>query len=152
MAGHPLFREFKTGRCFLGRLGPDADLFDTVNAFCRRRAIATAVFRVVGTVSTATLGTYDPRQQVFVTRRVDEPLEMVCCNGNVSLQAGMPVSAAHGVLCSHKGQVFGGRLFSKTLFLCGEIDLKEWVGQPWERAYDPQTGLDAWREDRLKTS
>ena len=103
-----------------------------------------AVLTVNGTVSSATLGTFDQQQQVYVTTQVDKPLSIVACQGNVSIKDNHPFVHVSAVLSDTDGRVTGGRLFSDTIILGGDIDLQELTGPPMMRQYDPTTGLMLW--------
>ena len=106
-----------------------------------------AGFFVVGSVSSATFGSYDQKQLVYVTTTEETDLDIVVCTGNVSMQNGTPVAEAHIVLGDKQGNITGGRLFSETIIFAGEIDLQELIGKPLERVYDDTTGLMLWSEN-----
>jgi len=136
--------EFKPGRFFLGKLPFGKDLIAFVEDFCKEASIQTAVFSVLGSVSSVTLGCYDQKQQVYVTFNEEAPLEITACIGNVSIKEGSPFVHAHIVLSDEKGKIIGGHVFSETIIFAGEISLQELKGKPFERAYDNKTGLMLW--------
>lgn len=136
---------FEKGRCILARLPCGQDLLRTVEAFCEQQAIRTGVFSIIGAVSSVTLGSYDQKQQVYVTAARQEALEIVHCTGNVSLKDGKVFVHAHAVLADESGKTAGGHLFSETLIFSGEMMLQEVLGSPLERAYDETTGLYLWK-------
>ena len=131
----------------LGRLPYGKDLIVAVEGFCADHAIQTAVFSVIGSVTSATLGSYDQNQQVYVTFKRKEPLEIVHCTGNVSLKDGKVAVHAHAMLADINGQTVGGHIFSETVVYAGEIYIQELSGKPLEREYDHTTGLPLWVMD-----
>ncbi len=137
--------EFKPGRRFLGRLPHGKDLITSIEDFCKASSIQMATFSVIGAVSSAILGTYDQKQQVYATFTQEEPVEIVACTGNISLLDENPVVHAHIVLVDLEGKTIGGHLFPETILFTGEIDLQELTGKPLERAYDDTTGLMLWK-------
>ncbi len=137
---------FEIGRCMLGRLPYGKDLVKTIEDFCVRNSIQTGVFSVIGAVMSVTLGSYDQNQQVYVTLKREEPLEIVHCAGNVSLKDGKVAVHAHAVLADMNGQTIGGHIFSETVVYAGEIHVQELLGKPLEREYDEKTGLSLWKE------
>jgi predicted DNA-binding protein with PD1-like motif len=137
---------FEIGRCMLGRLPYGKDLVNTIEDFCVRNSIQTGVFSVIGAVMSVTLGSYDQNQQVYVTLKREEPLEIVHCTGNVSLKDGKVAVHAHAVLADMNGQTIGGHIFSETVVYAGEIYIQELLGKPLEREYDEKTGLSLWKE------
>ena len=136
--------EFKPGNFFLGSLPYGKDLIASVENFCKKASIQMAVFSVIGSVSSVTLGCYDQKQQVYVTFKEEAPLEIIACTGNVSIKEGSPFVHAHIVLSDEKGKIIGGHLFSETIIFAGEINLQELKGKPFERSYDYKTGLMLW--------
>jgi hypothetical protein len=137
--------EFTLGRRFVGRLPHGKDLITSIEDFCKASSIKMATFSVIGAVSSATLGAYDQKQQVYATFTQDGPLEIVSCTGNVSLLDQDPVIHAHVVLGTLEGKTIAGHIFSETILYAGEIDLQELTGIPLERAYDDTTGLMLWK-------
>ena len=138
-------REFNQGRCLLGRLPRGKDLAAAVEDFCGDHTLEMAVFSVIGAVTSATLGAYDQKQQVYVTVQKREPLEIVHCTGNVSLKDGQPTVHAHAVFGDINGQTMGGHVFSETVIFAGEIYIQELLGTPMARTYDEETGLFLWK-------
>lgn len=136
--------EFKPGRHFLGRLPHGKDLITSIEDFCKASSIQMATFSVIGAVSSATLGAYDQKQQVYATFAQEEPLEIVSCTGNVSVLDQDLVVHAHIVLANLEGKTIAGHVFSETIIYVGEIDLQELTGPPLERTYDDTTGLMLW--------
>jgi len=136
--------EFKLGRRLLGRLPHGKDLIASIENFCIASSIQMATFSVIGAVSSATLGTYDQKQHVYVTFTENVPMEIVTCVGNVSLKDKIPVVQSHIVLADEHGKIIGGHLFSETILFAGEIDLQEMTGKPLERVCDNETGLMLW--------
>ena len=142
----PVCSEFELGRRFVGRLPHGKDLIASIEDFCIESAIQMATFSVMGAVSSATMGAYDQKQQVYVTFTENSDMEIVTCVGNVSLKDQAPVIHAHIVLGDEHGKIIGGHLFSDTILFAGEMDLQELVGKPMERVYDRTTGLFLWLE------
>jgi predicted DNA-binding protein with PD1-like motif len=138
---------FEAGRSMLGRLPQGKDLLAAIEDLCEDYSIRTAVFSIIGSVTSATLGSYDQNQQVYVTYKKEEPLEIVHCVGNVSLKEGKVAVHAHGVFADIDGNTIGGHVFSETTVYAGEIYIKELRGTPPERVYDNRTGLFLWKAE-----
>jgi len=137
-------KEYTLGRRFMGRLPHGEDLITAIIELCRGNRIQTAAFSLIGAVSHVTMGSYDQKQQVYVTFEKQAPFEIVTCSGNVSLKDGAPFVHVHAVLGDEKGGTIGGHVFSKTIVFAAEITIQELVGEPLERVYDPVTGLMLW--------
>ena len=137
--------EYKAGRCILGRLPHGKDLLTAVEDFCAEHTIRTAVFSIIGSVTSATLGSYDQNQQVYVTYKKEEPLEIVHCTGNISVKDGVPHVHAHAVFADINGKTLGGHIFSETLVYAGEMYIQDLLGETLTREYDSSTGLLLWK-------
>ena len=137
--------DFEKGRCVLGTLPYGKDFVKTIEDYCLQESIQTGVFSVIGAVMSVTLGSYDQHQQVYVTYKKEEPLEIVHCTGNISLKDDRIFIHAHAVLADINGQTIGGHIFSETPIYAGEIYIQELLGRPLKREYDDKTGLSLWK-------
>jgi len=138
------YTEYSPGRLLLGNLTRGEDIFASITALCKAASIRTASFSVRGVVSSYTIGTYDTRQQVYVTAAESVPREIISCSGNVYSRNDKIEASAHIVLADDQGAVTGGRLFSETRIFSAEIHLQECIGLPPLRAYDDNTGQIFW--------
>src|SRR6056297_234544 len=100
-------REFTLGRWLMGRLPHGRDMVTAIEEYCTENDIQTAVFSAIGAVSSATLGAYDQKQQVYVTFKKTGNLEILSCLGNVSLKEGRPMAHAHVTLATEDGATVG---------------------------------------------
>lgn len=147
-----LLSEFKAGRIFVGSLPHGKDLIASIEEFCREASIEMATFSVIGALSSVTAGSYDQKQQVYVTFSNEALFEIAACIGNVSIKDGDCTVHAHILLVDKEGEAVGGHLFSESIVFAAEIELQELTGKPMERAYDRTTGLMLWKmgNKRLK--
>lgn len=107
-----------------------------------------AVFAVVGAVKRAKLACYDQVKHEYQQIKLDKPLEIASCFGNLSLKDGKPFVHAHAVLAGATGKTYAGHLINATVF-AAELHLQELLGNKLEREYDQTTGLALWEfEDR----
>ena len=130
---------YQPGRCFLGRLTGNEDLIQAVIDLGEKERIATASVSISGRISRLTVGTYDPTQQVYITRTEERPMEIVTCRGLLTTEAEQPFFHAH-ILLADVETVVGGRLFSETLAAEAELVVNELKGPPPRRVYDARTG------------
>lgn len=137
----PVIPEVTAGRSFLGPLPDNRDLVDTISAACRRHGLVLATFRVHGVVTRATLGVYDPRQQVYVTATETFDGEIVGCSGIFTDGPAGPEVIARMAVADDAGNVIGGRLFSDTMTIGADIHIQEWLGPKMHRQMHPDTGL-----------
>ncbi len=133
------WRHYRPGRRFLGRLNGDEDLIQAVTAVGIREQILTATVTVTGRISRLTVGTFDPRQQVYVTRTEKRPMEIVACHGVLTTGGAGPFLHAH-IMLADEETIIGGRLFAPTLVAEAECVVAELTGPPAYRSYDTRTG------------
>ncbi|MFO8084179.1 MAG: DUF296 domain-containing protein [Desulfobacterales bacterium] len=123
----------------MGRMPHGKDIIHVLRDFCQDNDIAMAVFGVTGAVSLFTIGTFDQKQQVYVTTRNKRPMEIAACTGNIIYHEKWHVHAQI-ILADQSGKTSGGRLFSDTLLFAGELQLMELLGPCASRQYDPDSG------------
>lgn len=124
---HRLLTNYEPGRHVAGSLPNQKDLIGSIEAICRRHAIENATFSVIGTVSSATIGVFDPVQKVHVTHLEKVATELLSCWGSFSTNGGKPCVNANVILSDQQGRLTGGHLFSETIVHDAEIDLRERV-------------------------
>lgn len=133
--------EVKKGRQFIGRMARQCDSVDTVENLCLNHNIAVAGFTIRGSVTKATFGVYDQRQQVYITDQATRPFDILVCNGRFIRNRPGHQIRAWITLADNDGTVCGGRLFSETLVFEADIELQEMLGPMPPLAYDADTGL-----------
>ena len=128
------------GRIFLGTLSRGIDLIQGVAVVCRRNGIRAGLFSLTGTTRSAIVGTYDPKQQVYATRREAGVLEIVHCTGTLLPDGNEPSLTVHIVLCREDGTLTGGRLFSQTPVVDATFEIRELTGRLPKTTRDPVSG------------
>lgn len=135
--------EFRMGRTFLGRLPEKGDIVRALSEFCREKGIHAGWITAIGTVRRAALGYYDHEDRQYRRIPVEAFMEIVSCQGNVSLKDGQPFVHLHVVLSGPEGTTLAGHLFESEVFV-GEFWLQEVVGPALERRPDAASGLALW--------
>lgn len=133
------WQSYQAGRRFLGRLHGNEDLIQAVTDLGRSERIATAAVTLTGHLARWTVGTFDPRQHVYVTRTEDRPMEIVICRGLLSTGGERPFFYAH-IQLADETTVVGGRLFSETLAVEADCLVEELSGPATDRCYDAASG------------
>ena len=140
----PVKAAYTNGRRILERLPQGCELTAAVLDICRREGVQTASFSVTGNLSEMTVGTFDQRQQVYVTQREKGPYDILSCTGTVTGTKENPSLNARLTVAGLDGAVTGGALFAETIIYAAELDLQELSGPALTRTYDPKTGLQQW--------
>jgi predicted DNA-binding protein with PD1-like motif len=111
--------------------------------FAREKQVQMAVFSVIGSLKQAKLGYYDQGKRKYLTIKLDRPLEIASCLGNLSFKDGKPFLHAHSVLSDAKGKTCAGHLITAKVF-AAELHFQELLGRKLEREQDQTTGLSLW--------
>lgn len=130
----------------MARLDHGEDIIGQITDLAVEKEIETASLSVIGALSRAELGYYDQASQKYIEIRIDEPVELVSCSGNISLREGRPFVHAHAVLSDREGRVRGGHLNSALVF-AAELYIQELLGLHLKRVPDSITGLNLWSEE-----
>jgi len=134
---------YKLGRFFLCGLEHNSAFVQSIVNFVKKKRVKMAVFAVVGAVKHARLAYYDQVKHEYQQIKLDKPLEIASCFGNLSLKGGEPFLHVHAVLADEKGKTYAGHLINATVF-AAELHLQELLGKKLEREYDQTTGLALW--------
>ncbi len=118
---------------------------ESIHAFCRSKGITKGYVSVIGAVSAATIAYYDQSKKEYRNLKADEAMEIVSCQGNISLRDGAPFAHLHIVLSDHNGRTMAGHLMPGSKVFAGEAYIQELIGRELVRDYDEQTGLFLWK-------
>ena len=135
----------KTGKTIFSRLLEKEDLFESIQKRAEKTGIRAGFFIVIGTVKRATLGYY--KEGKYETLRLEGPLEIVSCTGNVAVDdKDEIVIHAHVVVSNEKGEAFGGHLMKGSeIGATAELVMVEIVGAEVQRIHDEKTNLNLWK-------
>ena len=131
----------ETGKTVFSRLLEGEDLFDSIKNRAETSEIRAGFFILIGTVKHATLGYY--KDGKYENIRLDGPLEVASCTGNVVFdEKGEVAIHAHVVVSNEKGEAFGGHLMKGSeVGATAELIIVEAAGVEIQRDYDEKTKL-----------
>ncbi len=135
--------QLQLGRAFFGRLPAEGDIVGALTEFCRQQGIHAGWLSAIGTVRRAEVGYFDHERGEYRHIAVAQFMEIVSCQGNVSLKDGAPFVHLHVVLSGPEGQTVAGHLFESTVFV-GEFYLQEVTGAELVRRPDAASRLSLW--------
>ena len=138
-----IIEESIAGRSLLARLDHGEEMIGQIADLARERKIKAAAISAIGALSQADLGFYDQVGREYRVRRVEGPVEIASCTGNISLLEGEPFVHAHAVLADSSGTVLAGHLVRGTIF-AAELFVQELAEADLHRSWDKQTGLKLW--------
>ncbi len=117
----------RTGRLLYGRVRPNEDLVDAIEAICAEHGFAAALVRgSLGSLTEACLETLGGRR-VMVSGAAVETLTLM---GEVRTIDGVPRARLSGTVSDADGRVFGGTFVAGRNPVCVtfEVALEEWIG------------------------
>jgi len=138
--------EVKTTRSFIGRIKNGKDLCGALTDFCVKENISFGTFSVIGAVKNVTLGYYDQDDKKYNDIKIEKPLEIAACTGNISSKDGEVFVHAHINVSDDKGESFGGHLMPGAEIFAAEFFIQELTPGTLERKFDDETGLSLWQE------
>ena len=135
----------KTGKTVFSRLLEGDDLFESIKNRAETSGIRAGFFILLGTVRHAVLGFY--RDGEYETIRLEGPLEVASCIGNVAIdERNEVVIHAHVVVSNENGEAFGGHLMKGSeVGATAELMMVEAAGVEAQRIYDEKTKLKLWK-------
>ncbi len=80
-----LIRDLDLGRVFFARLESGEDIILQIAHLAGEKAVKTGYFSAIGSLSQAELGYYDQATREYLRIPVEEPVELACCSGSISL-------------------------------------------------------------------
>jgi len=137
-------RPYLTGRTYLFRLPKGKDLLESLADFCHDNQVKCGVVQVIGSVANATVAYFDQTKKKYEKKVINEEMELLSLQGNISIQDNRPTVHAHVMLSGKDYNVVGGHLLPGTkIFVC-EAYIQELVGEPKVRRADKVTKLSLW--------
>jgi predicted DNA-binding protein with PD1-like motif len=124
------------------RLERGEKLADTLLGLVREQGIPNCWVSGLGAAQSAELGYYDLEKKEYVWQQVDELLEIVGLQGNITGAGEELKLHLHGTFSRPNLQTIGGHV--KDLVVGGtcELFLHKWYGDPITRQHDDATGLN----------
>lgn len=136
----------KFKRTFVGQLPHGADLYENLTKIVQAEDITLGRIHAIGATTHAVVAFYDQNQKKYMNMEFPGGMEILACNGNVSLRDGKPFVHIHILLGDREGRVFGGHVMLGTKVFACEVFIDEFEGEELKRAYDEQTGLNLWQK------
>jgi uncharacterized protein len=128
-------------RTYVLAFHPDDEAVAGLNEFVREHRISCAHFTAIGALSRATLAWYDVPRKTCREIRVDEPVDVVSCIGDVALdQDDSPIVHVHCAVSDRTGKVTGGHLPDGPVSATLEVFLTE-EPTPIRKVLDDRLGL-----------
>jgi hypothetical protein len=135
----------QVGKMYFARILEGEDLAETIKKRLEETGIKAGIFFLIGSLKEAALGYYKEGQ--YKSIRLDGPLEIVSCMGNIAVdEKGEVIVHAHLVVSDEKGEAFGGHLMKDShVDATAELVVIEGVGVNLLKVFDEKTKLRLWK-------
>jgi predicted DNA-binding protein with PD1-like motif len=131
----------QVGKICFSRLLQDEDLAEVIKKKAEEAGIRAGAIIAIGSLKDVVLGYYKERE--YRNTRLDGPLEMASCTGNIAVdEEGQVIVHVHLVVSDEKGRAFGGHLMKGShVGATAELMMIEAVGVKLQKAFDQETNL-----------
>jgi hypothetical protein len=135
----------QVGKMCFARILEGEDLAEAIKKRVEETGIKAGIFFLIGSLKEAALGYYKEGQ--YKSIRLDGPLEIVSCMGNIAVdEKGEVIVHAHLVVSDEKGEAFGGHLMKDShVGATAELVVIEGVGVNLLKVFDEKTKLRLWK-------
>ena len=140
---------YQTRKTHIGQLPLGADLYEGLMEIVKREDIRLGRIQAIGATTHAIVAYYDQNLRKYLPLEFSGGMEILSCNGNVSIRDGKPFLHAHILLGDREGNVFGGHLLPGTKVFACEAIIEEFEGDELVRERDDQTGLYLWQSAKM---
>jgi predicted DNA-binding protein with PD1-like motif len=139
--------QYEHKQVFMGRLDYEGDLLEEINTFCEIQKISTGFVSIIGALKKASLGFYNQQEKKYQAYAINEPVEIVSCQGNISVKDGKPFAHLHLIVSNKDGKTAAGHTMPGCIIFAGEAYIQSVFGPQLFRGYDETTGLPLWERD-----
>lgn len=141
-----MLREYKIKQAiYQGSLNKGDELIKGLTDVLKENKITSGIVSGIGAVSQARIGFFNAQTKKYEEITLNDNLEIVSLNGNVSMKDGEIFAHMHVVFSGKDFKAFGGHLFDAVVYAF-EFNVLPLEGAPYARKYDDDTGLFIWQE------
>jgi predicted DNA-binding protein with PD1-like motif len=137
--------EGKVGRIIFSRISENDDLIAAVKTRAKEKGVNAGFFMLIGSLKNAVVGYY--RDRKYERIKLDGPLEIVSCMGNVAVdESNEVIIHSHLVVSNEKGEAFGGHLMEGSYVgVTAELIMVEATDVELKRVFDEKANLKLWK-------
>lgn len=133
--------ETRITRVIIGKIEPDEDLINSIINLVKEYKIKSGLVNCIGALKKITIGYFDIESKEYLTRTIEEYVELVSCIGNITFKDENPIIHLHASIGARDYSIIGGHLIQPSIVsITGEVFILE-IDRKIKRATDPQFGL-----------
>jgi len=130
----------KDGDSYIIYLEKGESIMAELTQFCIDHKIINGKISGIGAIKEIVLGTYDLKNQEYITHKLDDIWELTSYQANIQLKDEEPFIHAHINVSDHNLTVKGGHLFEAKVAVVGEFILTN-INTSGKRLLNPEIGL-----------
>jgi len=125
------------------RLEEDKDLLKEILRIAKENHIESGILMAIGALKSARFAFYIGGKEVYKYMELNKHLELLSCEGNISMKDEEPLVHAHVILGDETGAAYGGHLTEGTIvYPTVELHILKISGLSLTRHFDARTGLN----------
>ena len=130
----------KDGYTYIIYLEQGESIIAMLTQFCKDHQIINGQISGLGAIKEIELGSYDLKNQEYITHKLDDTWELTSYQANIQLKDGEPFIHAHINISDHDLTVKGGHLFDAKVAVVGEFILRN-INSNGKRVFNSEIGL-----------
>jgi predicted DNA-binding protein with PD1-like motif len=130
----------KDGYMYIIYLEQGESIMAMLTQFCKDHKIINGQISGLGAIKEIELGSYDLKNQEYITHKLDDTWELTSYQANIQLKDGEPFIHAHINISDHDLTVKGGHLFDAKVAVVGEFILRN-INSNGKRVFNSEIGL-----------
>ena len=130
----------KDGYTYIIYLEQGESIMAMLTQFCKDHKIINGQISGLGAIKEIELGSYDLKNQEYITHKLDDTWELTSYQANIQLKDGEPFIHAHINISDHDLTVKGGHLFDAKVAVVGEFILRN-INSNGKRVFNSEIGL-----------
>ncbi|MCS5614532.1 MAG: DNA-binding protein [Candidatus Marinimicrobia bacterium] len=130
----------KDGYTYIIYLEQSESIMAMLTQFCKDHQIINGQISGLGAIKEIELGSYDLKNQEYITHKLDDTWELTSYQANIQLKDGEPFIHAHINISDHDLTVKGGHLFDAKVAVVGELILRN-INSNGKRVFNSEIGL-----------
>ena len=130
----------KDGYTYIIYLEQGESIMAMLTQFCKDHQIINGQISGLGAIKEIELGSYDLKNQEYITHKLDDTWELTSYQVNIQLKDGEPFIHAHINISDHDLTVKGGHLFDAKVAVVGEFILRN-INSNGKRVFNSEIGL-----------
>ena len=130
----------KDGDTYIIYLEQGESIMAILTQFCKDHQIINGQISGIGAIKEIELGSYDLKNQEYITHKFDDIWELISYQANIQLKDEEPFIHAHINISDHNLTVKGGHLFEEKVAIVGEFILRN-INSSGKRVLNSEIGL-----------